>query len=111
MATATPAKLRSGEWGARVRGSVERGDTVTITTRAGKSWEARVDRVLWSGNGVSLVATSSASSAPRRSSGGGEPCAECGERGGRYTRRDSSGLSGMVCGICNRCSDFELSFA
>lgn len=30
--TASPAKLRSGEWGARVQGSVAVGDTITITT-------------------------------------------------------------------------------
>jgi len=54
---ATPAKLKSGAWGARVEGAVNRGDTVTITTRAGKSWDARVTQVVWTGNGVSIVAT------------------------------------------------------
>ncbi len=57
LAKATPVKLRSGEWGAKVQGQVREGDTVTITTRAGKSWEARVSRVVWHGGGVSICAT------------------------------------------------------
>ena len=56
---ATPAKLRDGSWGARVRGPVQAGDTVTITTSAGKTWQARVERVVWTGEGVTLCATSS----------------------------------------------------
>jgi len=57
--TATPAKLRDGTWGARVMGTVAAGDSVTITTQAGKSWGARIERVIWSGEGVSICATSS----------------------------------------------------
>jgi len=64
---ATPAKLKDGSWGARIKSeSVEIGDSVTITTRNGKSWDATVSRVLWHRDGVSLVATKSA---PRSSSG------------------------------------------
>jgi hypothetical protein len=54
---ATPKKLKNGRWGATVHGAVQAGDTVTITTRAGKSWEARVDRVLWTDGAVSICAT------------------------------------------------------
>ena len=56
---ATPAKLKSGRWGARVVGSVEPGQEVIITTRSGKSWTARVERVVWTGDGISLCETSS----------------------------------------------------
>ena len=45
--------------GARVSGAVAAGDEITITTRSGKSWAARVERVLWSGDDVTLVSTSS----------------------------------------------------
>lgn len=55
--TASPSKLRSGEWGARVDGDVKPGDTITITTRSGKSWDATVSKVIWQGEGVTLVAT------------------------------------------------------
>lgn len=67
MANATPAKLKNGAWGARVQGSVAEGDTVTITTRSGKSWEARVTSVVWSGSGVSICATESLDRAPAAS--------------------------------------------
>lgn len=60
MYTATPTKLRSGAWGARVESEeVEKGDVVEITTRSGKTWSATVSAVVWSGNGVAIVATQS----------------------------------------------------
>lgn len=65
--SASPAKLRNGNWGAKVRGAVNEGDVVTITTRAGKSWEARVTKVVWTGDGLSICATESLDRAPRRS--------------------------------------------
>lgn len=42
---ATPTKLRSGAWGARVSGDASVGDIVEITTRAGKRWTATVTAV------------------------------------------------------------------
>jgi len=62
---ATPTKLRSGEWGAKVQGTVRQGDTITITTRAGKSWTSSVAKVVWSGDGVAIVATQSRSNGYR----------------------------------------------
>lgn len=64
--TASPTKLRSGAWGARVNGSVRRGDTITIRTRSGKTWKAKITRVVWSGSGVSICATESLDRSPRR---------------------------------------------
>lgn len=64
MTTATPTKLRNGEWGARVQGAVREGDEIQVTTKAGKTWTARVANVVWTGDGVAIVATES-----RRSSG------------------------------------------
>lgn len=60
MTTASPTKLRDGSWGARVAGSVRFGDTIEVRTRAGKSWVAVVQRVVWSGEGVTIVATQAA---------------------------------------------------
>jgi hypothetical protein len=54
---ASPTKLRSGEWGARVSGSVREGDKIEITTKAGKTWTAIVKKVVWSKDGISIVAT------------------------------------------------------
>lgn len=64
---ATPTKLKNGSWGARVQGTAHQGDTVTITTRGGKSWRARITCVLWSGKGVSICATESLDRPPRSS--------------------------------------------
>ena len=35
------------------------GQQIQITAKSGKSWTATVERVIWSGNGVSIVATKS----------------------------------------------------
>lgn len=80
IASATPAKLRDGSWGARTAGSVRAGDTVQITTRAGKTWAATVTRVVWAGDGVTLCATGSA---PQHSSSSPEKPARR-----RYVPRD-----------------------
>lgn len=56
-AAATPTKLRNGDWGARVTGAVSSGDTITITTKSGKSWTATVDRVFWTNGDVTIVST------------------------------------------------------
>lgn len=57
--SATPAKLNDGSWGARVAASVNVGDALTVTTKAGKSWSATVSRIVWSGDGITLCATAS----------------------------------------------------
>lgn len=71
--TATPAKLKSGAWGARVRGVARKGDTITIATATGKSWQATVTAVLWSGDGITLVATGSSELRPSSGSRGAAP--------------------------------------
>ena len=68
---ATPCKLRTGAWGARTAPEVQVGDTVTITTRAGKSWDARVTKIVWTGDDAAVVATESLDRpAPRKSRNG-----------------------------------------
>lgn len=75
MYNASPVKLRSGAWGARVAStSVRRGDSIRITTRSGKSWTATVAKVVWSGSGVAICATEDEASndtyTPRRGRSG-----------------------------------------
>ena len=82
--SASPAKLRSGEWGARIDRPLVEGSEVDlkITTKAGKSWNA-VGVVIWSDRNkeVSLLRTVKRNSkpAPRRSSSHRVECGECGE--------------------------------
>lgn len=54
MATATFTKLKSGEWGVRVVGTVRVGDTVTVSRKDGTSEQKVVGVVVWSGNGITL---------------------------------------------------------
>ncbi len=84
--TATPAKLRDGSWGARVPGSVQAGDVVTITTRGGKSWDATISMVIWSNDEISICATGSAPSrrAPAPRSQSRRTGCSCGSREDQY---------------------------
>lgn len=74
--TATPAKLRSGNWGARVPGRAVEGQTITIRTQSGKSWDARVTRVVWANDEASIVETLSLDDRRHRSRRG--RCRICG---------------------------------
>jgi hypothetical protein len=72
---ATPAKLRDGSWGARIVGADQApkaGETCTIRAASGKTWDASITRVVWSGKDtktgepVALCATASTEPRPRR---------------------------------------------
>lgn len=65
--SATPAKLKTGDWGARVIGTAKPGDVLTITSAGGKSWIASVERVVWTNGEVTLCATASNSDRPSSS--------------------------------------------
>lgn len=89
---ASPARLRSGSWGARISAphhtAVARGDLVTITTRDGKTWDARITEVVHVGADYALVGTASVkpppkqqSSRPVRSSSGPRNWRPCGYPG------------------------------
>lgn len=61
LVAATPKKLRNGSWGALANTEhVQAGDTLEITTKAGKTWTATVSKVIWTGNGVAICATTDA---------------------------------------------------
>lgn len=66
--TASPTKLRDGSWGARVNGCTREGARIRIQTKAGKTWDAIVTKIVWEdrSKNVSIVATRSASPAPQR---------------------------------------------
>ena len=70
---ATPAKLRDGSWGARVQGTVTAGQTVTIQTKAGKTWDAAVSGVVWSDGKVSLCTTRSLDGGPPKRASNYDP--------------------------------------
>lgn len=66
FAPAKPAKLRDGNWGARVGPTVERGETVEVRTAAGKTWLAQVvEIVATTATGEKVVRTFSLDRAPR----------------------------------------------
>ena len=101
----TYTKLRNGDWGLRIDGSVEAGATVTATKKSGETKTERVGRVLWAGNGITLA--SIATNGTGRSSGSSRgrfashadyidrhPCRACGH--------DGDGCADMDC-TCRTC--------
>lgn len=106
---ARPKKLRDGSWGALADTErVQAEDVVTITTRAGKTWNARVLQVIWTGNGVAILRTQSldsqlASYRPRRRSskqcncGGAADMMSFGVRAGTIVHCDACGGQAEVC--------------
>ena len=96
MITASPARLQNGSWGARVPGTPSVGSLIEVRTSSGKTWGARVVRVIRPAKGPgdsSLVATESLDTAHGRGSSE-EVLAErglirVGGRRGSYVRRMS----------------------
>ena len=105
---ASPTKLRDGTWGATVDGKPRVGEVVRVTTRGGKSWDAKVTRVIWQGNGVSICATAtveprtSATQTPRTFGSAAAPRSismpSCGYR---------CPVGGHICTPANPCHDCE----
>lgn len=54
--TCTYSKLKSGNWGIRSTQEIAAGDTVTVTLKDGTSRDEKVERVVWSGDGVWIAA-------------------------------------------------------
>ena len=90
--TATPTKLRSGDWGCRVNGDAREGQIVTIRTSKGKTWAAKIAKVIWSGNGVSICATCSADYTPAKRN----------SRGYVEQRGHHDGYCGYLCPVTGR---------
>lgn len=84
--TATYTKLKSGEWGVRVEGSVKVGQSITVRKKSGETKTETVAKVVWTGDGISLCAVSSGSKSlytPKSSRGRRTGCA-CGSIEGEY---------------------------
>ena len=102
--TASPTKL-GATWGATVAGATEIGDTITITTKAGQSWDdevtgivRKIEHICHGTQTVVRVAGRKPASAVRkpngynrrpRTYGGRQVCQNCGEH--------SMGCSGNYC--------------
>lgn len=84
-AKATPAKLRDGSWGARTAERVIVGQTIEVTSKAGKRWLSSVKEVVWTDGSVCIVRTGDA--APKRKTSRQRP----GFYGGRGYRIDGTG--------------------
>ena len=81
--------------------SVTEGQILDIRTRAGKTWQARVTKVVWSGQGVSLCATEqirgqAAAAAPAKAAHSGR-CREC---RGAIEHAPHHRAVGGLCGSC-----------
>lgn len=102
--SATPAKLKSGAWGARVASTaVSVGDEVTIVAQSGKSWTATVSQIVWKGPDVTLVATGQV---PQ-----GGTCDNCQRPAIRLVlRMDSDAKQGRCCPECASLADYERAF-
>lgn len=103
---ASPTKLRNGAWGATTKGAAQVGDVVRITTQSGKSWEAIVTSVVWSGDGKCIVATQSLDRDPSSSGTNHDGSERAGayrytggaRRSGPTGARRASGRTGCSCG-------------
>lgn len=93
--SASPVKLTSGAWGALVRSnSVRVGSIVRVTTKAGKSWDAKVTSLIrTNADGSTVCETASIGASPSTSyrvgaarPGGRIHCDECGEYVARGSR-------------------------
>lgn len=90
---AKPKKLRNGDWGAWAESeAVEEGDTLHITAKSGKSWDAVVDRVLWAGSGGAICAL--------RKKGGHRSRTTCRDCHGPLVDAPHHRSMGGLCGQC-----------
>lgn len=54
-----PRKLRDDSWGCAIdNGDPKPGDTVSLTSKAGKTWTMRLAERIWAGQGVTMWRTS-----------------------------------------------------
>lgn len=89
MNRATPAKLRNGDWGARVTGQKpEPGDLVTVASKTGKTWVETIERVIatFDNDGTQVHLCALVAKKTRAASSGCtctcEHCLHCANRGG-----------------------------
>lgn len=118
-AGATYTKLKSGDWGLRVEGRASPGDRVEVRKKDGTRKYEVVDKVIWTGNGISLCTIEGQRSSPAHTSpsshGGvgerGGRCAECQGPGASVLAPDSSGIQAYICRRCaQNTSRYERSY-
>jgi hypothetical protein len=108
---AKPQRLKDGSWGARVSGRATIGDTITITTRGGDTWDARVVALEWEqidqeGEVTMLVATDTGDR-PRRGvarrgrRGRGSSYSRFSSGAESYQNRDGRCEDAPCCGCCS----------
>ena len=99
MIKGSPAKLRNGGWGVRIKLEQKfdpSGHRVEITTKDGKSWVAKIDKVLWSGDqDDGFVVLASTEQIPNESNGATAKSAP------RKIRDDEN----VRYGLCRDCGD------
>ena len=97
----SPAELRGGSWGARAEDTeaLRAGDTITVTTKGGETWNDAIAEVLDHRRRLVFLRDGKPASTPkprrRRSR-----CPNCGEGLGNVERMDSLGNPGLVCDPC-----------
>lgn len=94
---ASYTKLRDGSWGIRVPDALRAtaGSVVSVKKQSGETKDEIVDRVLWSGQGISLCSirrSASASGGSSRRSGRSYECGDCGDYVTPGTRRWETGM-------------------
>ena len=106
MTTGTWTRLRSGDWGARVKGAPAPASEAVLVKRSGEESRVVIDRVLWTDGDIAIC------SVHRAASTEDHYCAECGRilRGKGKECRDASGLLGMCCSRCAAGPAHERSF-
>lgn len=72
-------KLRNGDWGVKVEGTAQAGQTVSVRKKSGEQQSVTVDKVIWSGNGITLCSVKQRERSEGRSDR--HVCAECGRPG------------------------------
>lgn len=94
MADVRFARLRDGSWGVRAEGTaLSPGQTVRVAKKDGTEVVARVGRLLWSKDGVTLVTVTSVEEEGGGSGSGSgrRVCADCG-RSGKLVQDMEDGL-------------------
>ena len=90
--SATYSKLKSGEWGIRVQGTVKAVDVVTVTTKSGEVKTETVAKVVWTGQGVTLCAVKPKPKAPAQNGGHGNA--------GNHGHAPTAGAGYWICPVC-----------
>ena len=71
-------KLRDGSWGVKVDGTATVGQSIKVAKNSGETQDVTIQRIVFSGNGVSLCAVSLPNGTGAQSSGPRKKCWECG---------------------------------